>query len=140
MTVLVELKAKALELRKARHSVAPKITFAISEIEKVGKNAGNRETTNDEAIKVVQKLVSVIDENLKHASEIDMIISLKHEKQILMSVLPTMLTSEQISELVEEMLTVTLNKGEIMKQLKAKYGALIDLKIVNELLKDSYGI
>ena len=136
MTVIEELKSKALQLRKDRDPIAPKIVFAISEVEKIGKNAGNRETTNDEAIKVVQKIVSVIDENLKHSKGDELTGALEKEKKILVDLLPAMLTKEETVASLEEVLSVTSNRGEIMKQLKMKHGSLIDLKMVNEILKE----
>jgi hypothetical protein len=50
MTVIRELKKESLRLRKERSPVASSIVFAISEIEKVGNNAGNRETTEGKVI------------------------------------------------------------------------------------------
>jgi hypothetical protein len=55
MNIIERLKTESLRLRKERNPVAASITFALSEIEKVGKNNGNRATTDDEAIKVIQK-------------------------------------------------------------------------------------
>ena len=60
MTVVEQLKKRSMALRKERNPIAPSIQFALSEIEKVGKNSGNRETTEDEAIRVVQKLKPIL--------------------------------------------------------------------------------
>lgn len=141
MTVTEKLKAESLRLRKERNPVAASITFALSEIEKVGKNNGNRATTDDEAIKVVQKLVATIDENLKLDIDDGRRIALNHEKQILLDVLPQMASDEEIrSYLVNSFAETPANKGVIMKALKAKFGALVDMKRAGEISTELYGV
>lgn len=54
MTIVSKLRVESLRLRKERNPVAASITFVISEIDKIGKNNGNRVTTEDEAVKAVQ--------------------------------------------------------------------------------------
>ena len=90
MNIVQKLKTESLRLRKERNPIAASITFALSEIERVGKNDGNRVTTEDEAVKVVQKLVATLNENLKVASDDGRKIAFNHEKRILESVLPQM--------------------------------------------------
>jgi uncharacterized protein YqeY len=145
MSVIEKLKIKSLELRKERSPVAASVQFALSEIEKIGKNAGNRETTQDEAIRVIQKIITTIDENLKHADS-DRAIHLNYEKNILSSVLPQMASDDNVisflkgryvfAEAAEDM----PKKGEIMKALRDEFGALVDMKRAGELVKDLYGI
>jgi len=131
MTVVSQLKAEAMKLRKARNPTAASITFAISEIEKVGKNAGNRETTEDEAIKVVQKLVATLDSNLETVRGIDTgrTIAFEYEKKILESVLPQMVSQDAvITYLKDYEITDKTTIGELMKVIKAKFGSLVDMK------------
>ena len=104
MTVIEKLKAESLTLRKTRNPIAPAILFALSEIEKVGKNAGNRETTEDEAIKVIQKLIATIDENLKVTTDDGRKIAFNFEKQILSGVLPQMASDDEVRELLKDII------------------------------------
>lgn len=142
MSVIVKLKAESLQLRKERNPVASSITFAISEIEKIGKNAGNRVTTEDEAIKVVQKLIATIDENLKVTVDDGRKIAFNFEKQILSSVLPQMVSEDEIrSKLVFTFNgTQVRNKGEIMKWAKTQWGSLADMKQVGNIAAELYGV
>lgn len=142
MTVIEKLKAESLRLRKERNPVAASITFALSEIEKVGKNNGNRVTTDDEAIKVVQKLVATIEDNLKLDLDDGRRIALNHEKQILQSALPQMASEEEIrSKLVFAFQGKQIaNKGEIMKWAKAEWGALADMKRVGDIASELFGV
>ena len=135
MTLVQKLKAESLRLRKERNPIAASITFVLSEIEKVGKNAGNRETTEDEAIKVVQKLIATIDQNIAALQGLDdgRAIAFNYEKQILSSVLPQMVSVEELKEFIlAECLTD--KKGDAMKKLKTKFGALVDMKLAGTML------
>jgi len=145
MSVIEKLKAESLRLRKERNPIASSITFAISEIEKVGKNAGNRVTTNDEAIKVVQKLVATIDENLKLDIDDGRRIALSHEKNILLSVLPQMASDREITDFLRELFTGKRGaeipkKGDVMKALRDKFGALVDMKRAGQIATEIYGV
>lgn len=133
-----QLKVKSLELRKERNPLAPAIQFALSEIEKVGKNNGNRETTDDEAIKVIQKIITNIDANIQYLSDtsIDM-VRLKEEKQLLSTFLPKMATEDEILTIINPMKLVGKNKGEIMKAVKAVFGAKVDMKQVGVLIDEN---
>ena len=145
MSVIEKLKAESLRLRKERNPIAASITFALSEIEKVGKNNGNRATTEDEAIKVVQKLIVTIDENLKVATDDGRKIAFNHEKQILSGVLPQMASDEEIMNVLRTVMTgktkeTMPKKGEIMKVARDTFGARVDMKRVGQILLDVYGI
>jgi uncharacterized protein YqeY len=143
-TVIEKLKNQSLKLRKERNPVAASITFALSEIEKVGKNNGNRETTNDEAIKVVQKLIATVNENIRFASNSNdesRLAALNFEKQILESALPQMATDEEVREFLSAIfITAPANKGVVMKELKAKFGSLVDMKRAGEIATGMYGV
>ena len=141
MSVIEKLKAESIALRKTRNPVVPFILFALSEIEKVGKNNGNRATTDDEAIKVIQKLIATIDENLKVTTDDASKIAFNFEKQILSGVLPQMASDEEIrTYLTNSFVEKPANKGVVMKALRTKFGALIDMKRAGEITTEMYGI
>ena len=145
MSVIEKLKAESMRLRKDRSPVAASIVFALSEIEKVGKNNGNRQTTEDEAIKVIQKLVVTINENLKHA-DTGRSIHLNYEKNVLESVLPQMATDEEVTAFLKAKYVFAQaaddmpRKGEIMKALRDEFGALVDMKKAGQLVTELYGV
>lgn len=141
MSVIEKLKTESMSLRKVRSPVAPAIVFALSEIDKVGKNNGNRATTEDEAIKVIQKLVSTIDENLKLNIDDGRRVSLNFEKQILIGVLPEMASEDEVRTFLQDAYTdIKPTKGDIMKTLRFKFGAKIDMKRAGEIVTELYGI
>jgi uncharacterized protein len=145
MSIVEKLKAEALALRKTRNPIAASIQFALSEIEKIGKNAGNRTTTEDEAIKVVQKLIATIDENLKLSIDDGRRIALNFEKQILLGVLPQMATDADVLDFLRELFTGKRGddipkKGDVMKALRERFGALVDMKRAGQLATETYGV
>ena len=145
MSVIEKLKSESMALRKVRSPVAPAILFALSEIEKVGKNNGNRATTEDEAIKVVQKLIATIDENLKLNIDDGRRVALNFEKQILLGVLPQMASDTEITDFLRELFTAKRDgdipkKGDVMKALRDKFGALVDVKRAGQLATELYGV
>ena len=144
MSIVEKLKAEAIALRKSRNPIAPSIQFALSEIEKVGKNNGNRETTEDEAIKVVQKLIATVNENIRFATESNddgRLVALNFEKRILESTLPQMASDDDVRVyLKNSFVEAPQNKGVAMKVLKAKFGALVDMKRAGEIITEMYGV
>ena len=142
MSVIEKLKTESMNLRKTRNPVAPSIAFALSEIEKIGKNNGNRATTDDEAIKVIQKLIATIDENLKVATDDGRKIAFNFEKQILSGVLPQMASDEDVRQLLKDILgdEAPKNKGVAMKVIRDEYGAKVDMKRAGEIVTELYGI
>lgn len=142
MSVIEKLKVESINLRKTRNPVAPSILFALSEIEKFGKNNGNRNTTEDEAIKVIQKLIATIDENLKLALDDGRKIALNFEKNILSGVLPSMASDEDVRQLLKDVIgdEKPKNKGVAMKVVRDEYGAKVDMKRAGEIVTELYGI
>lgn len=145
MNVIDAIRKESLRLRKERNPVAAAISFAISEIERVGKNNGNRQTTEAEAIKVVQKLVSTIDENLKLDIDDGRRVALNQEKQILLGVLPQMATDREVVDFLRELFSEkrgdnSPKKSEVMKALRDRFGALVDMRRAGQLATEIYGI
>lgn len=142
MSVIEKLKAESIALRKTRSPVAPSILFALSEIEKVGKNNGNRATTEDEAIKVIQKLIATINENLKLDIDDGRRVALNFEKNILAGVLPEMATDDDVRILMEEIFgsEAPKNKGVAMKVIRDEWGSKVDMKRAGEIVTEIYGL
>lgn len=144
MTVIDQLKAKSMELRKdpERKWLAPSAMFAISEIEKIGKNSGNRATTDDEAIKVVQKILITLEDNIALATDTVAISKFTAEHDVLRAVLPKMATAEEIKQLLVDNIgdDVPKNKGIPMKIIRDQFGAKVDMKVAGNIVTEMYGI
>ena len=139
MTIVKTLRAESLRLRKERNPIAASITFVLSEIEKIGKNAGNRDTTEDEATKVVQKLVATLKDNLNYRLTESDEAATKAQITILESVLPQMVTDEQVSSYITDLAfdpAFIMNKGNVMKAIRSKFGALVDMKRAGTIFEE----
>ena len=127
-----ELKALSMKLRKERDPIARLIVFHVAEVEKIGKNKDNRETTEEEAIQYVKKTVQKLKEDqfANHETQ--------REIELLETLLPKMASEDEvrshISMLEAEQGLDISNKGAVMKAVKAEFGALVDMKMVSGML------
>ncbi len=119
-----ELKTLTLELRKARNPISASVVFHLAEVQKIGKNKGDRETTEDEAVQYVKKAVQKLKEN-EHANP-DEITALE-------SLLPKMATRDEVQKFLDT-IDDKSNKGFVMGQLKKEFGVLIDMKMASGML------
>lgn len=145
MPIVQQLKTESLRLRKERNPIAASISFVLSEIERVGKNNGNRATTEDEAVKVVQKVIATLRDNLKYDITDSDAEAMRMQIQILESVLPAMASDEEIMNVLRPIMTgktaeTMPKKGEIMKVVRDAFGATVDMKRVGQLLQEIYGL
>ena len=142
MSVVEKLKNEYMKIRRDRGKLASFSVYVLSEIENVGKNAGNRETTEDEAISVIKKLIDKNKSVISVIKDENKIAVLQSEISLLESVLPE-LTSEddvRIYLLHEFGQEKPSNKGVAMKALKTKFGSLIDMKIAGAIVTEMYGV
>ena len=128
-TIIEQLKSKTMELRKARSPYASVMLFHLSEIIKIGKNDGNRDSTEAEALQYVKKTVQKLKEN-PYAVPVEI--------ELLEKFLPAMASRDQVRAHIfmleaEQGLDIS-NKGAVMKAVKAEFGALVDMKMVAEML------
>jgi uncharacterized protein YqeY len=143
MSVTDQIRRAALQMRKDRDPLAVKLTFAISEIDKVGKNDGNRATTEDEAIKTIQKIIATIDQNQKLVDAGSAVAEdLARERQILESFLPQMASDAEVRDLLRTVIgdEKPKNKGIAMKVIRDEYGARVDMRRAGEIVTELYGI
>lgn len=118
-----ELAKLTLQLRKERSPLAATFAFHMSEVSKIGKSKGNRETTEDEAIQYVKRAVAGLKAN-PHADAT--------ETSLLEALLPQMASREDVAEFLKTI--DNSNKGVVMKSVKERFGALVDMKMVSEML------
>ena len=140
-----QIESDSLIARKARQTdTATLLTTLYSEASMVGKNAGNRESTDVEVLQVIEKFV-------KNANEIQTIL-LKNNKNtsnviseinVLSKYLPKKMSYEELGHVIRGIikgLTSTEDKspklmGEIMGMLKILHGGTYDGKMASEIVK-----
>lgn len=136
MSTIEKLKVVTLEHRKNKTGLGPSLQFHTSEVVNVGKNQGNRETTEDEAIQYVKKAVQKLKENPHHN---------QLEVSVLEGLLPKMASEQEIRDFLRELFTGKRgdgipNKGVVMREAKQKFGLRVDMKRLSQLANEIYGV
>ena len=141
MSLLNQIKKDQLQARKERDTVqAGLLTVLLAEATMVGKNDGNRETTDEEVISVIKKTIKNLEEVIRVANVAEAVWLAITEREILKQYLPLQMTELVLTEIIEAMIAehqVTNMKGMglIMKELKAHYGGEYDGKMASDIVK-----
>lgn len=140
MNLLGTIKADQLIARKTKTTLsADLLTTLYAEAAKVGKDKGNRESTDDEVVATIQKF-------LKNNKESQVVVkgealeTLKAEAAVLEHYLPKQLSEEDVrSELAQlKTLGVTSIK-DVMAHFKASFAGRYDGGLVSKLAKEDGG-
>lgn len=133
-----QLKQDQLQARKDKSSSAKLLTTLLGEVQKVGKDDGNREPTDAECIKVVEKFLKNNLDTIQHISQHDPRYSeLSDENQILQSYLPKQLTPAECGEIIDDLIKAgTTNIGQIMAHFKQNYSGQYNGKELSQLVKN----
>lgn len=142
MSLLTQIKKDQLEARKARDTDrATLLTTVIGEATAIGKNDGNRETTDKEVTDLIGKFVKNINEtiNVIGDSNADRYNSLLTEKSILQQYLPTQLTEQQIQDIVQKLIDshTAVTVGYAMSFLKEHHNGQYDGKLASTIIKNA---
>ena len=140
--LLEKLQAAALAARKNQNAVAASLlTTLYAEAARVGKDQGNRVSTDDEVVAVVKKFSKNIDETLAALPATDSrVAQLSIEKELLAAYLPTQLDEAGLKALIDELVAGLAEKspkqmGAIMAGLKARAGGQCDGAMASRLVK-----
>lgn len=140
--LLEKLQAAALAARKNQNVVAASLlTTLYAEAARVGKDQGNRVSTDDEVVAVVKKFSKNIDETLAALPATDSrVAQLSLEKELLAAYLPTQLDEAGLKALIDELVAGLAEKspkqmGAIMAGLKARAGGQYDGAMASRLVK-----
>ncbi len=121
-----DLKKRVSEAVKAQDTVARDVLrLALGELQ-MNEARKNAPLGDDEAAAIVRKLVKSNEETLGHTTDAERAATLRHEIEVLSSVLPASLTPDQIAELLapqREAIRAAKNDGQAtgiaMKHLKS---------------------
>jgi len=69
MSLLQDIKNASLEARKIKSELSSFLVTLYAEAAKIGKDSGNRESTDEEVIKILKKFKSNAEELIKLATE-----------------------------------------------------------------------
>ena len=149
MSLLNDIKAKQLELRKAqmhdkidRNVEISLLTTLFSEASVPGK-AAQRESTDAEVIAVIKKFVKNNDECMMSAGDRrdgDWCDRLTIERDLLELFLPKQLSTDELKDIIGGFVAANgiagpKGTGLVMKMLKETYDGLYDGKVASEIVK-----
>ncbi len=146
MSIVNQIKQDQLTARKNRDDFTAKfLTVLMSDIINVGKNDGNRETTDDEAIQTLKSYLKVNDKNydifMKSNNE-QLMFDCSKERSLIEQYLPKMATDEAVI-LALRSFKADLDKdgklynvGAAMGFLKKTFGSTLNGATASKLAKD----
>lgn len=146
-SLLKQLQSAQLTARKARNTfTASLLTTVLGEAVKVGKDNGNRESTDSEVMEVVKKFVKNIKQNIidyGKAGKTEAIAAMEQEFAILKAYLPAEVDSTTVRNAINSIIAQkSLPKnnssiGKIMPELNLLFGDSLDKKMASELVKEA---
>ncbi len=136
MSLMTDIKNKQVTARKAGSSVAQLYTTLLGEASAVGKNAGNRETTDAEVVAVVKKFIKNIDETISALAARNMDHSVfTAERVALEQFLPIQLSESDLRDIAT---TKATSMPDFMKYLKENHPGQYDGKMASAIAKSVF--
>jgi len=141
MSLLEDIKKAQLQARKEKDKFrAGVLTCLYGEVSIIGKNEGNRETTDEECIRIVTKFKKGVEENirLKRDSGCNArdLAKFFQEIEFYNTFLPQQMTKDELTEYIKKTIALGANNiGAVMKVMKAEINGLYDGKMASELIK-----
>ena len=146
MSLLEKIKADSLTARKAKNTVRATLLVTLySEAANIGKNDGNRETTDAEVNAVILKFIKGVDltlEALKDSGDIARVEAAQNEKSALLEYAMKQLTEAELTSVISDIVATLpeVNQkqmGTVMKSLKASYEGRYDGQLASKLIKQA---
>lgn len=143
MSLLAQLKKDSLLARKSGAGVrSTLLSTLIAEAEMVGKNAGNRESTDDEVQQTIRKFLKNNQEALSVIKDDARRAALAEESAILTGYLPPMAGEAEVKAFIAETVAGLADRspksmGAVMAALKTKFGTGFDAKQANAWVREA---
>ena len=143
MSLLAQLKKDSLLARKAADRVrGTLLSTLIGEAEMVGKNAANRESTDEEVQQTIRKFLKNNQEALGVIKDEARRAVLEQESAILTAYLPPLASDAEVQTFIAASVATLAERGPkqmgvVMGALKARYGSDFDAKLASAWIKDA---
>ena len=141
MSLLAQRKKDSLLARKAADRVrGTLLSTLIGEAEMVGKNAANRESTDEEVQQTIRKFLKNNQEALGVIKDEERRALLEQESVILTAYLPPLASDAEVQAFITATVAALAERspkqmGVVMGALKAKYGSDFDAKQASAWIK-----
>ena len=143
MSLLAQLKNDSLLARKAADRVrGTLLSTLIGEAEMVGKNAANRESTDEEVQQTIRKFLKNNQEALGVIKDEARRAVLEQESAILTAYLPPLASDAEVQTFIAASVATLAERspkqmGVVMGALKARYGSDFDAKQASAWIMDA---
>lgn len=139
MSLLDKIKKDQLESRKERDAVRSSLlTTLYSEAAKVGKDSGNRESTDAEVMAVIKKFQKNNEMSQGVITDNEALSVLQLEANYLSSYMPKALTEEEVKRIIlESRQSGKSELKQIMAEFKEKYAGQYDGGTVSKLAREA---
>jgi len=141
MSLLNLMRADLLNVRKNRDETRIGVlTAQVDAVAMVGKNKGNRETTDEEAVNVVKKFLDTARENealLAARGDSDALAKTRVEIEVLECYMPSQMTEEELVSVIKEFIQTNPGSkiGDVMAYLKTSFSGRYDGKLASAITK-----
>ena len=146
MSLIDTIKAASLQARKERNAKrAELLSTLLGDAQMVGKNNGNRETTDGEVVAIIKKMINNTNEtiNILNKSEQEGtsgVADLTEEVAVLTTFLPAQLTATALTNIISNIIALNeaasiKDMGKIMKALKEQYDGQYDGTEASAIIK-----
>ena len=133
-----KIRKDLLNARRMRNTtITPLLTSLISEASMIGKNAGNRASTDEEVLHMVKKFLKNAEETAALMKTVNRQTTIVDEEiEFLKAYLPKQMLKEEIALAIGELMASnpTAKLGELMKLMKDKYNGLYDAKQASQII------
>lgn len=139
--LLDKIKQDSLEARRARETEkATMLVTLFAEASRPGKDAGNRDSSDEEVVKVVRKFMTGLNDSLAVLTQPEAIARAHREKQLLECYLPSQLSGAALSAVVDGIVASVSDKsaksiGVVMNALRKAHGGAYDGTEASTLVK-----
>lgn len=142
MLIVERVKSDNLIARKNKDKFTSSIlTTLTGELQMIGKNNGNRKTTNEESIKLITKFKKNVGETIdllrRSATNSKELENFIKEISIYDKYLPKLLDENELTEIIKDIVShdSDINMGKVMKFLSNQYKGRYDGKIASTITK-----
>lgn len=142
--LLQRIQAASLEARKAKQTDrAATLVTLFAEAQRVGKDAGNRESTDEEVVKVVRKFLKGIDEFIVATKDNAQRLEQLHaERALLEEFLPKQADEATLKTAIGTILAGLTDKspkamGQVMSALRTQFAGNYDGTVASRLVKEA---
>ena len=142
MNLIDSIRADQLQARKEKNIIKVNLlTTLIGEAVSIGKNAGNRETTDAEVVALAKKFIKNLQEAMEVYSRAGVdITNQQAEVQILEQYIPKQMSAEDLRSAIlaikEEITAGPKDMGKVMGLLKQRFDGQYDGKMASALAKE----